>query len=180
MNVAFTGHRPHKLWGYVDLIPKKESKIDKRDEAKEKYRALFTVLRNVVLQNWIDKEDKLRIISGMALGVDQVAAWLGIYLREKYKNVELEAAIPCRGQDLKWRDGSKQVYQYLLSKCDVRTLVHDGPYNYSCMQSRNEYMVDHADILIAVWDGSNGGTGNCVRYAQSKDIRIIRIDPKSI
>ena len=180
MNVAFTGHRPHKLWGYVDLKPK-EKAINKHNEALNKYRALFVILRDTVLNNWTDRKDKLRIISGMALGVDQVAAWVGIKLKEKYPGaVELEAAIPCKDQDIKWRDGSKQVYQYLLSKCDVRTLVHDGPYNYSCMQSRNEYMVDHADILIAVWDGSSGGTGNCVRYAQSKDIRIIRIDPKSI
>jgi uncharacterized phage-like protein YoqJ len=183
MRIAFTGHRPHKLWGYVDLIPRKESKESKSeliDKRKEKYRTLFVTLRDTVLKEWINRDEKLRIISGMALGVDQVASYVGIYLRERYGNVELEAAIPCRDQDLKWSDRSKLVYQYLLSRCDVKTLIHDGPYNYSCMQDRNIYMVDHADLLIAVWDGSTGGTGNCVRYAQSKGIKIIKIDPRII
>ena len=34
------------------------------------------------------------------------------------------------------------------------------------MPTRNEYMVDLADKIIAVWDGSNGGTANCVKYAE--------------
>lgn len=180
MNIAFTGHRPHKLWGYVDLIPKSENKGEIIDKRKEKYRALFVTLRDIVLKNWVNRDEKLRIISGMALGVDQVAAYVGIYLKEKYKNVELEAAIPCHDQDLRWRDWSKWVYKYLLSKCDVKTMVYDGPYNYRCMQDRNIYMVNNADILIAVWDGSHGGTGNCVRYAKQKGIKIIQIDPKNI
>lgn len=43
------------------------------------------------------------------------------------------------------------------------------------MQKRNEYMVDLADIVIAVWDGSASGTGNCVRYAERCGKQIIQI-----
>ena len=45
------------------------------------------------------------------------------------------------------------------------------------MQKRNEYMVDLADIVIAVWDGSASGTGNCVRYTERCGKKIIRIMP---
>lgn len=38
-------------------------------------------------------------------------------------------------------------------------------------------MVDLADMVIAVWDGSKGGTGNCVQYAQKKGKEFIRINP---
>lgn len=38
-------------------------------------------------------------------------------------------------------------------------------------------MVDKSDIVIAIWDGSNSGTGNCVNYAKSKNKKIIKIDP---
>jgi hypothetical protein len=38
-------------------------------------------------------------------------------------------------------------------------------------------MVDNSDLLIAVWDGSSGGTSNCVSYATIKGKQIIRIDP---
>ena len=45
------------------------------------------------------------------------------------------------------------------------------------MQKRNEYMVDLADVVIAVWDGSNSGTGNCIKYAQKCGKEIIQITP---
>ena len=38
-------------------------------------------------------------------------------------------------------------------------------------------MVDLADKVIAVWDGSKGGTGNCVRYAGKRGKEIIRVVP---
>jgi uncharacterized phage-like protein YoqJ len=34
-------------------------------------------------------------------------------------------------------------------------------------QLRNEFMVDAADVLAAFFDGSRGGTFNCVQYARS-------------
>jgi len=48
------------------------------------------------------------------------------------------------------------------------------------MQKRNEYMVDNADIVIAVWDGTKGGTCNCVRYAKKLGKDIVIINPKEI
>lgn len=45
------------------------------------------------------------------------------------------------------------------------------------MQKRNEYMVNLADKVIAVWGGSSGGTANCVRYAKSVGKEIIIIKP---
>lgn len=48
------------------------------------------------------------------------------------------------------------------------------------MQKRNEYMTDNSDIVIAVWDGSKGGTANCVRYAKKLNKEIIVINPKEI
>ena len=48
------------------------------------------------------------------------------------------------------------------------------------MQRRNEYMVDKADTLIAVWNGTSGGTANCVKYAKKKGVDIVRLDPNKI
>jgi uncharacterized phage-like protein YoqJ len=38
------------------------------------------------------------------------------------------------------------------------------------MQRRNEWMVDRADKLVALWDGSWGGTFNCIEYARKKGV----------
>jgi precorrin-6x reductase len=45
------------------------------------------------------------------------------------------------------------------------------------MQRRNMQMIDCADIVIAVWDGSTGGTKNAVDYAEESGLKIIFIDP---
>jgi uncharacterized phage-like protein YoqJ len=45
------------------------------------------------------------------------------------------------------------------------------------MQKRNEYMVDKCDKLLAVWNGTTGGTHNCIKYAKSKGKEIILLNP---
>lgn len=71
----------------------------------------------------------------------------------------------------------KIIYKDILSKADTVKLVSDEEYKPWLMQKRNEYMVDLADVVIAVWDGSNSGTGNCVKYAQKCGKEIIQIAP---
>jgi uncharacterized phage-like protein YoqJ len=36
------------------------------------------------------------------------------------------------------------------------------------MQKRNEMMVDDCNLLLTLWDGSDGGTANCLGYARRK------------
>ena len=38
------------------------------------------------------------------------------------------------------------------------------------MQKRNMYMVDRADLVLAIWNGEEkGGTWNTIRYARKKE-----------
>ena len=41
------------------------------------------------------------------------------------------------------------------------------------MQRRDRYMVDHASLLIAAFDGSPGGTQYTVQYAMSRGLDIV-------
>ena len=43
----------------------------------------------------------------------------------------------------------------------------------ACMQRRDRYMVDHASLLIAVFDGSPGGTQYTVQYAMGRGLDIV-------
>ena len=45
------------------------------------------------------------------------------------------------------------------------------------MQLRNIWMVDRSQYIIGVWDGTEGGTANCIEYAKKKDINILIIKP---
>ena len=54
-------------------------------------------------------------------------------------------------------------------------------YTPECMLERNRYLVDHADYLIAVYDGGGkGGTAYTVRYAREKKKEIIVIQPDTL
>lgn len=155
MRIAVTGHRPNKLWGYNYYSPS--------------YIKLGKILRDLLI------EHKATVaISGMALGVDQVFAMVAI------KNkIPLMAYTPCPNQDKLWTAESKILHQSLLDKADTVYVVSDS-YSIDAMQKRNIAMVDNCDLLIAVWDGSSGGTANCVSYAKMVDKPIIRINPREI
>jgi uncharacterized phage-like protein YoqJ len=62
--------------------------------------------------------------------------------------------------------------------CLGQTQLYVSPPNFAVykMQVRNEWMVNHANILLALWDGSTGGTYNCIQYAMKKNhIEIINL-----
>ncbi len=54
-------------------------------------------------------------------------------------------------------------------------------YTPQCMQERNRYMVDHANYILAVYNGSGkGGTAYTIRYAREKKKETIVIHPDTL
>lgn len=112
-----------------------------------------------------------KVIQGMAAGVDLWSA------RVAYKmGIPFICAKPWAGH--KPRVADRFDYNKALELAEEVVNVdpseeYPGPQVY---QKRNIWMVDHADFVIAVWDGSSGGTANCVKYAQSqsKPMMILR------
>lgn len=167
MKIAVTGHRPNKLWGY--------------DYNDPHYIKLLAKLREIVISSInCNKEEPLEIISGMALGVDTLFAVLALELKSEGYNVKLVCAIPFKGQESKWIKESQKLYNDILDKADEVVCVCGEGYSAYKMQKRNEYMVNRCDFLIAVWDKSEGGTANCVRYANRKIKDVVYINPKEV
>jgi uncharacterized phage-like protein YoqJ len=166
MNIAFTGHRPNKLGHDYDLKSPLVMKI--RGE----------IIRHLASLGYkLGKIDS--IIVGMALGIDTLAAEISIDLK-----IPFIAAIPFNGQHLKWPFKSRERYLNLLSKAaEIVNVSGADYYKPEFMQQRNIWMVDQLtgknDYLIAVHDGSSGGTFNCVQYATGK-VKIITINPKKL
>jgi uncharacterized phage-like protein YoqJ len=140
--VSGTGHRPHKLGGYSK-------------EVQDKLRR-FLVLR-------LKKIMPSRVLSGMALGFDQALAHSALELK-----IPFDAIIPFTGQEFRWPRVAQLDYQRLLNLASNIVVVSGGGYGPEKMQIRNEFMVDHCDLLLALWDGSAGGTKNCLDYAEKK------------
>jgi len=154
MIIAVRGHRPNKIGKEYDGV----------GPYSDFLRARFI---EVMQEKSATKE-----ISGMALGVDMLFAEVALSL-----GIPLHAHVPFEGQESIWPDKSQQRYNRILKEATNKTVVCDGEYAAWKMQARNAAMVDSCDLLVAVWDGSGGGTANCVDYAKKVKRRIVYRDP---
>lgn len=159
-SMAITGHRPNVLgWGY--------------NLRTKPYYTLATHIRKFILESGIDT-----VYTGMALGVDTVCALVVLKLKSEGHDIKLICALPCKNQSCKWQQESIDEYNKILAKADVIHYVTNKEYTPSCMQLRNIYMVDNADILLGVWNGNRfGGTFNCLSYAKSKSKTTFILNP---
>lgn len=120
------------------------------------------------------EEGYRHFLCGMAMGCDFYFCEAVIELRRCHSDITLEAAIPCPSQADAWPRAQRSRYDGLLAQCDDRTMVSDV-YSSSCMQRRDRYMVDHASLLIAAFDGSAGGTRYTVEYALRRSVSVVDI-----
>jgi len=158
---CFTGHRPEKL-------PWRQDEDDPR--ARQLKERIFDLVE-ALYQSGIS-----HFICGMARGCDFYFCEAVLKLREEHADITLEAAIPFEGQASNWPEGDRNRYFHLVSQCDTETIV-STEYDKDCMKKRNYYMVNHAAVLIAVFDGLFGGTMQTVNYAKKSGLEVIELRP---
>lgn len=158
---CFSGHRPNKLvWGANEDDPRCIALKERLyDAAEAVYRSGIT-----------------HFICGMALGCDTYFCEAVFRLREEHPEITIEAAIPCETQARAWTERDRARYFRLVADCDLESLI-SREYTSDCMIKRNKYMVDNSSVLIAVFDGTFGGTMQTVNYAVKKGLEIIKISP---
>ena len=112
--------------------------------------------------------------AGGALGFDTLAAEIVLRLRDQFPQLQLILALPCREQTRGWFAASVKRYESILRRANevVYTSEH---YTRGCMQRRNRYMVDRADLLLAYFTGRRGGTKYTVGYAERRGIPVYLI-----
>lgn len=144
-----TGHRPIKLGGYGPSL------------IQQRIRAW---LRTELLEAVVGRMGVVAV-SGMALGVDQWFAEEAIHLC-----IPLDCYLPFAEQSTRWPRAAQVHYQSLLDRARAIIVVSKGGYSPAAMQRRNESMVDAAQRHLAVYDGSPGGTRNCVEYGKRRGV----------
>lgn len=132
MKIAITGHRPDRIKGH-------------EKEIYEWFKEKFAAIR------------PSEVITGMAQGVDQIAAQAARDLGINYLCVyPYKRSVSTAEQDL--IDSSSGVV-WMADK-----------YFKNCYTTRDKWMVDKSDKVLAVWDGKpGGGAYYTMKYAQEKD-----------
>ena len=158
---SVTGHRPSGFpWNYRDKECLAHSNY--LSYMEEKISKLISI------------ESYNYFIAGGAIGVDTDFAKTVLSLRDTiYPHIQLEIAVPCKNQDLKWTSEDKAVYNQILAKANVVNVLNQH-YTSFCMQKRNEYMVMKSDLVLAFYNANStkGGTYNTIKLMQRKKINF--------
>lgn len=145
--VCFTGYRPEKLTQPESVI----------------IQGLETAIRQAIY------DGKSVFISGMARGVDIWAAEIMLHLREEGQKIKLICASPYKGFERGWSSEWQQRYNTVLEADYLVRFIPPG-YSRSCFRIRNEWMVDHSSLVIAVFNGQPSGTKNTIDFANRKSV----------
>ena len=113
--------------------------------------------------------------NGMALGIDQLAAEVLIE-----RQLNWTAVIPCQNQDRLWTLQQKLKYKELLKSASNKIVLYPE-YTPGVMQARNQWMVKHSHICLAVYDSRlTGGAALSVNIAIAHHLPIIQFNPKTL
>jgi uncharacterized phage-like protein YoqJ len=156
MRLGVTGHRPPKLGGYRVPNPV--------------YDAVC-----LGIEEFLTRLQPSRVLTGMALGVDQWTAEICLRLGMSY-----EAVLPFHGFSSKWPDQSKRQFEYLCSRAiQVHVVTNTNEYRPGLLMRRNEWVVRNSDAMLAVSTGSEGGTASTLRYAGNvgKRVNYVTLSP---
>lgn len=159
--IAFSGHRPNRLPGDPEQL----------DELKFALSAELSKLR---------RQGYDTLYCGMAEGADMLcydAAQNINFLRPDWARMRICCVLPYEGHYTVPSSMNRPDAYYDLTASD--SIISIAPhYSPGCFHQRNRYMVDHADVLLAVYDGNNkGGTSYTIEYARKQGKKVIMIHP---
>ena len=166
-SISLTGHRPDALAGY-DLSAPFYQRLEE---------GLLSIARRAM-----ERSGSVVLHSGMALGADTVWSKAALRLREEHPDeVFFVAEVPVRTQSERWPSKSDKDLWADHVKAADQVRIYGEAYSVRWLHARNHGMIDAADLLIAVWNGSTtGGTAGAVAYAEKIGKRTHRIDPAKL
>jgi len=92
--------------------------------------------------------------------------------------LRLVAVIPFRGQESRFPAVDRERFRRVLAAAD-HSVTLSPSYHAGCYAVRNNYLVEHAALLVAWYDGSPGGTHYTVRRALVRGLEFINLHPHS-
>lgn len=120
-------------------------------------------------------DSSLRIISALAEGADRLVVW-----RVKDRgNAALVVPLPLPEEEyLKdfQNQGSQEEFLELLDQAEEVLTLPPAPTREEAYASAGHYLLDHCQVLIAIWDGQDaqtvGGTGEIAAAARRRKLPL--------
>lgn len=175
IHIGFTGHRPNKLGGY--------------DLSANGYAELQADLELYIQRN-LEVFDTVVGHSGLALGGDTIWSKAILAMKKKFPGrVLFHAEIPMMEQAEAWfKQSDIEFWEEQVNSADFSSVYGSlegldenerkkmaGVY----LNTRNVGMIEHSNVMLALHDGSSGGTGNAVRDAKKRNVPVYAVHPKT-
>ena len=104
------------------------------------------------------------------------AAEAVLELRDSLPGLRLVAVVPFGGQEARFSHADRARYRAAMASADD-AVVLSPVYRAGCYAVRNNYLVDHASLLVAWYDGSPGGTRHTVSRALRRGLEFVNLHP---
>ena len=158
--VAFSGYRPQKLpHGCTDEVQTELSLLLK-EEIHRLYMNGYRVFLNGMMSGW----DILAAEAVLSLQADHTNLYcvsIAPFKKDYFANNNWNA---------EWKARARQVCQ----QSDLGISLSEN-YTSGTYYARDRYLVDHASLLIAYYDGKPGGTQYTCDYAAKKGLSIVNL-----
>jgi len=170
MRIGFTGHRPSKIF-YKSAKPYSKYNFNLLYDFIE-----FTLFyyHDDLLSEFIFKDNINTYNTGGALGFDTVIAER--ILLDNTENLNLY--LPFKSFGSNWYSNDDRIrlekHKHYAQEV-IYTSTKEGYSDSALYTIRNKAIVNNSDIIIALWNGSNTGTKNCIDYAEKQNKKVINI-----
>lgn len=117
--------------------------------------------------------------AGGAAGWDMLCEETVLKLREEFPFIRLHLVLPCSAEEqtARWDEALRMRYYDILKRADTAEYV-SLMYTKDCMKLRNARLVEYSDCCVCYYDKNGSvrsGTGQTIRMAESKGIRIFNL-----
>ena len=163
------------------------------EEEKRLHRCCFTGHRPLKLslsetqaRKWLEEQiddaiagGMTTFMTGMGMGVDLWAAETVLTKKAGNEAIRLIAVTPYPSFAAQWKDEWKDRYNRVWKAADYRVTMSDR-YDDGAVDKRNVWLVDHACLVIAFYNGEAGSTQRMLDYAGEKEVRtVVFLDGKN-
>ena len=110
-------------------------------------------VKNVLAEqiNFLYRQGITNFYTGCALSIDLWAGEAVLTLMELHPEIKLHCVVPFAAQDQKWTPEQQDRYHALLDR-SYDVILTQETYSKDCYYIRNRYLIDHADVVLAVYD----------------------------